>query len=1401
MRSNRSLPQRGVALIALFTLLTTSCGGKGGNTTSGSANQAGSASPLSDQAYVQLKDAPPGLDLRVSEGKAGPPAFDRRKLAPATKIPDGEVNAMLARAKPIQSDPSDQQSFALRPGSQPVPRTGQTVTGTFPPAPSTLLPPVANDAGKDLKVLRWMPEGKVPLAPELSVTFSQPMIAVTAQTDASATTPVKLDPTPKGSWRWIGTRTILFDPTVRFPQATTYHVEIPANTKSANGGVLKTAQKFTFETPAPTVVTSYPASRRPQHLDVPMFVMFDQKIDSTKVLASIKVTANGKPWAMRLMDTAEITKAAASKREDEKQLAAMVEHAQKNEQEGRWLAFRATQEFPTDASINIEIAAGTPSAEGPNTTKAPQTLGFHTYPPLKIVRAECGYNGNCPPGTAFVIQFNNPLDVDKFDEGWVSVSPEIPGMKIVQSGQNLIVQGATKARTAYKAVVSASVLDEFGQTLGKEPPRTWSVGDAHPTFFGPQGMVVVDPSANKPTLDFFSTNYEQLKVRLFRVTPDDLDAYNTYLRNRWNKDKPPVMPGRKVFDQLVKTTIGHNDLVETSVDLGPALTKGLGHAIAIVEPYPWTEKYDPPRFISWVQSTRLAVDASVDADNLIAFATELDTGKPASGVALELRPFGQKAASDDKGLASIPLGIGGVKGTHYLVARRGDDVAFVTDHTGYGNETWVKQARTTNLAWYVIDDRKLYKPGEEVTLKGWLRTIDYRKNGDVGGINDGVSTISYKVRDSRNNELAKGTMPVSAVGGFDTKFTLPKTPNLGSASIELEAQGKDPWSATGGTYRHMFQIEEFRRPEFEVSAKASQGPFLVGSSGDVTVSAKYYSGGPLPGAPVNWFVTANQTNFTPPNRDDYIFGSWQPWWGHRGMDYDGDEGLGYGRGGRGYKPPKTWNLAAKTDATGAQTLHLDFLSVNPAMPMSVTTSARVTDVNRQAWSASAALIVHPSSLYVGLKTKKPFVEKGTPFDIDVIGVDLDGKAVPGAKIEVKTVRLDWEYKKGKYVQKEVDPQTCAVIAAKDATACTFGTKEGGTYEVTAIAVDAKGRPNQTKLTFWVTGGKQPKARDVAQEVVQLIPDKKEYTAGNTAELLVQAPFYPAEGIVSWRRSGIVKTERISISGPTRVITVPISDAMVPNMFVQVDLVGMAARLDDKGDPDPRLPPRPAYAVGQINLPVPPKQRTLAVTVTPNAAKVAPGESARLAVTVKDAAGRPVPNADAAVIVVDEAVLALTGYQFPNPIDTFYGARGADARDHYLRGYVKLARPDPSVVTASTGSIGHGRYRNGDGDAAAAAPGGLMDGAEGGEDREGKLDSLDEAPMKQEVEKKNMRLEDKAKESKPDGNARQGQGAHEAIAIRSNFNPLAAFSPAVKTDAAGMATVDIKVPDNLTRYRI
>ncbi len=1403
-------------------LLATACGGD--------KKPAKKQPTISDAQKQAAKDTPEGLDLRLSDGKQGADAYDRSKIVAATKLGDADVQAILARATPLATDPADQQAFALRPASQPAPRTGDTIKDSFPPPASSLLPPTPNDAGKELTVLRWMPEGEVPLAPELSVTFSQPMVPVTSQDDAAAIKPVKLSPEPKGKWRWIGTKTILFDPgdpsksgplhsrpDVRFPQSTTYKVEIPAGTKGLSGGVLAKAHSFTFETPTLKMTTRYPNEGSPQQLDVPIFIEFDQRIDAQAVLAAIKVKVppqrapqnTNDPWSggggggsptvpvtLQMLGANEIEK--------DKRIKALVENAKRADHDGRWLAFRPVQTLPSDSQILVEIPAGTPSAEGPNKTKETQSFSFQTYPPLKLVEAECGYGSECRPGMPLRFTFNNPLDAEKFSEQLVAVSPAIDGMKVIQTHSTVQIVGPTKAQTTYKVTVASALADEFKQTLGKEETKSFTVGDASPTFYGPHGVVVLDPSAAGRTLDFFSTNYDSLKVQIYKVTPSDLVTYGKYVQNQWNIDNPPRPPGTRVFDELVKTKVAPNELVETSIDLTPALSKdGFGHAFVTVEPHPWPHQHRAPRMIAWVQATKLAVDAHVDNEDLLAFVTELDGGKVAPGVTLEMKPSGTTATTDAQGLAKIPLGAN-QRGAYYLLAKRGNDVAFVADDTYFDDYgSWYRQPRARQLSWYVADDRKLYKPGEEVSLKGWLRIVNFGKEGDIEGLRGAVTNVTYRVTDSRRNEIAKGTTQVSPVGGFDTTFKLPSTPNLGYASIQFTAQG----SMTSYHF-HSIQVEEFRRPEFEVSANASAGPFLVGAGGDVTVAAKYFAGGVLPGADVNWYVSTGPASFSPPNRDDYVFGNWQPWWGYHDYTYNDDQRVT----SQTNRAPTSYSHKGKTDALGEHVLHIDFLSVKPTTPMTVTANATVMDVNRQAWNASSSLVVHPSSLYVGIKTKRSFVEKGVPFDIDVIAVDLDGTSQPGAKVEITTTRQDWEFKNGQYKAKDVDPQTCNVTAKADAVPCSFATKQGGTYQILATVVDAKGRANTTKMTFWVAGGdNRPPAREVEQELVQLIPDRKEYAPGTVAELMVQSPFYPAEGLVTWRRSGIVKTERITLTGPTASLKVPITDAMTPNLYVQVDLVGMAIRANDKGEPDPKLPKRPAYAVGTINLPIPPKQRTLQVTAVPAAAKLGPGEATTVTIEVKDATGKPLADAEAAVIVVDESVLALTGYKHPDPIDAFYPQRGADATGYYERAYVKLAAPELTVLTAATaapgGGMGYGVGGGGRGDdfAADSAP-----------------PPMSAAPMASEEEsdkdaRGEMAMLKKSESTKSAAPARQQALARNAgvlgsttpgpseppppVAVRTNFNPLATFSPAVKTGADGKATVEVKVPDNLTRYRV
>jgi hypothetical protein len=69
------------------------------------------------------------------------------------------------------------------------------------------------------------------------------------------------------------------------------------------------------------------------------------------------------------------------------------------------------------------------------------------------------------------------------------------------------------------------------------------------------------------------------------------------------------------------------------------------------------------------------------------------------------------------------------------------------------------------------------------------------------------------------------------------------------------------------------------------------GPYFVGESATVAVEAKYYAGGPLPNAEVNWLVSSTPTNYNPPNWPDFTFGVWQPWWWFEPFPGDGEDAV------------------------------------------------------------------------------------------------------------------------------------------------------------------------------------------------------------------------------------------------------------------------------------------------------------------------------------------------------------------------------------------------------------------------------------------------------------------------------------------------------------------------------
>lgn len=1324
--------------------------------------------PAQNEDSQEDKEEAKGLQFRLREGAGKSSTGEVAPVSQAVKLSEADADAIFRRLPPIEAETSDNTDFSMRPNSLPPPKTGKIIPVKFPAEAQKDAPKIENS--NVLEIVRASPNSYVPFVTDLSVTFSQPMIAVSSQNKASETVPVKLSPEVKGKWRWLGTKTLIFDANERFPMATRFSATIPAGTKSATGGTLQKDFSWNFETPPPKVESFIPNNETVRR-DAVLLAKFNQKINAEAVLSKINLVANSQKIALRLATQAEI---AADKKLSET-IKALVPN--------QWIVFRAVDLLPIDSFVSVNFEAGTPSAEGVLTSVKVQNFGFKTFGAMKLTDSFCDYQyktRECKPYEDLRIEFSNPIEAESFDKSLIKIEPKIENAEIAFYGNGIEISGCCKdTRTTYKVTVSGALKDIYGQALGRDVSAEFKVGgrDAELNAERNGDFITLDPSA-KRVFSVYSTNYSNLKVKIYAVKPDDYEAFynyqqhgkdQTYRRSSglseeyYKQDEKNKFPtiGNLVYDKTIKIKSKRDVSEETKINLTPAMTNSFGHAILIVEPPVITQENEDERIVIWLQATNIGIDAFADYEKLTVYASDLKNGQPLKNV--NLRFFGgESGITSENGLASLasPKNNGN---KNWLIAQNGADSTILFANNYYNSENgWSPKEKTENLRWFVFDDRKMYRPGETVSVKGYLRRVAGGKLADVEALGDGANGLKYVLRDSLGNEILRGSAELNVFGAFDVQLKLPENINLGYQRLEFSTESK----LENKTFWHQFQVQEFRRPEFEVTAKnETAAPFYVGSSATVSVEAKYYSGGGLANAETNWKVTSTPTEYTPPNRDDFTFGKFVPWWT-------------YSYNSSNYAETTSENFKAVTDANGKHFLAMDFVSVRPARPFTINAEARVQDVNRQTFAGSTTLLVHPSELYVGIKTPKTFIKAGETFKIETITTDIDGKAVADAPVSIVAELKDWEQIKGEWEEITVETLNCQIKSANDAVSCDFKAKRGGLFTIKASVLDQKERRNESELNVWVAGGKTAPSREIEKETVELIPDKKEYAPNDTAEILVNAPFFPAEGVLTLRRNGIVKTERFTMNSSSTVLRIPLEERFLPNLYVQVDLFGATKRVVFETELDDKLPKRPAFASGALNLDISTDSRKLNVTAEPIEKTLEPGGATSINVAVTDNNGKPAANTEVAVVAVDESVLALTNYKISNPLDAFYRQIESGTNDYYSRENILLASPEDLGV--DLGNMGFGRgfgsgSGNGSGDGTGMG-GGFLN------------------VTKTVMYSPNIAVTKRKSIFKTTEDSNQ-------IKLRQNFDALAIFSPSVRTNQDGKAVVKINLPDNLTRYRI
>ncbi len=1344
-----------------------------------------------------------GLHYRLSSTDPAAPGGTDRPFVHARPLTGADADALLARLPLLPSLTGDVRDFAFRERTLPAPRPGLTIDQPFPPAGDG--PPPVEVSTLPLTVLRTAPVGKVPLASHLTVAFSHAMVALDRLDALNADGIVELEPAVAGRWRWVDTRTLAFEPEGgRFPAATQYRATVPFGVQAQVGAELRDVESWSFTTPPPTLLSSRPRGG-PTVRDPVMVVTFDQRVDPAAVIGKVALRGDGRVWPVRALTADEVR----AERQPGGALASVIGNA-----DGKWVAFRATQTLPGATTFRVVLPVGLPSAEGPLTTELDQEFSFTTYGPFEVTGVSCGHNWDCRPGSAFRIEFSNPIDPKSLTSDLLEVVPAVEEMVAWVSGSSLYLRGRTLADTEYAVTLSPGLRDIFGQVSDRIGHFKFPVGEAqrpYPWFSLPgQMFVVLDPYGDA-TFPVHAVNYERIDLELWDVQPEQWgDFINDH--DFWGevvKGGQPEPPGRRVWSKSFDLEDARDEWFSHRVDLTPALgAGGLGHALLVMrpmDPSPSNKHFRPRSQYRWIQRGGAAVDALADQTELVAWATSLSDGRPLAGASVRLMPDGATAVADDNGLARLPLPVGGGPGFRWLqvtprtepgAGREADagagagasDAEPVTTILPEGtypmyrqgrSSSWQKRMPARRALWHVFDDRGMYRPGERVHLAGWIRIWDGREGGDTEPFTPAGGEVSWIARDARNNEVAKGTASLSGRGGFDLAFDLPDNLNLGNARVELQLpSGTD--AASGTVFHHSLQVQEFRRPEYEVTVEAGEGPHLIGGAAEVSVEAAYYAGGPLPGADVAWTATASPGHYRPPGRDEFVFGEWTPWWGwHERVVYSGNS-----VGGQ--------TLAATTDASGRHDVRIDFDSAVPARPHQLRIEGAVTDVNRQRWADATELLVHASSTYVGLQAERTFVQQGELLRLSVIATDIDGAAEAGRTIALRAWRTRWVNEAGQWTEVEADLQEQTVTAGAEPVDIAFEGRNGGRWFVQAEVQDDAERTNRTRLMLWVAGGEsKPSSEGVEQQTVQLIPDRETYAPGDTAQILVQSPFADGFAVVRLQRSGTLSVQRLALDNGSATLTVPITEAHLPNLHVRVDVVGSEPRRDEAGTLLPDAPPKPAYATGALDLRVPPLTRALDVTVTPRDTELNPGASTSVDLVVNDASGEPLSEGEAVVVVVDEAVLALSGYQLLDPLLTFYPDRSPDSWEALLRRFVLLAKPglfDEDV---------DGQGGQGDDDGRVDE---MMENARsrsGGEPFAydmfgGDVAAEGSLAMKAPAMKQLQQL----------GYVEGASGGPAAPAVqpRTNFDALAVFATRVPV-ADGRAEVALELPDNLTRYRV
>ena len=1061
-------------------------------------------------------------------------------------------------------------------------------------------------------VTAFTPQGDVPQWVDFSWTFSEPIIDNAGIGTEVPQQAIRWTPAVDGKGRWVARDKIGFFLESPLAPSARYAVELSSRLSLSDSFVLTGQQRFEFatrrfEVTATTLHFQYNPDDK-QKAKAVGTINFNYPVNIADLKAHLSIQFNGDTEIPYTLLT-ETSTARTVKLETEE-----VERGR----EDRVLTLRIQKNFKcTGGKLGLAAASVTSvvlSGSG--------TLGV-TYSDVK----ESG-------GSPYLrLRFSTDVPAHVV-EPYLRIAPNPGSMQLIMRYGDIQIHGDFKRRTTYTLTIQEGLTAQDGSVLKKPYATRLTIPDVPPTIRllggqrGSAGFLAREGALN---LGVATINVNQLEVEIEKVFTNNL-IYLAQIESwsRWSSRYlgTPVHQGVFAVDARV------NEEVTTPLPLREVLTEDRGVFKIVVRDANdrWVRAHQ------WVLITDMGILAKRIGDALYVWVKSIETHDGVANARVTLISDNNQTLLTGKtnwaGFIKFTQVAQQTEGFVPLLitVAKGDDLGFVqldrhentTADFNVAGPPYLEQGYEA----FLWTSRGVYRPGETVELAGIVRGAQHVVPRPL------PARVEVLAPDGRI--LREARVQTSASGGCEVRIDIPAYAQTGGYLAKLRIAEKE-------VGRTRFQVEEFLPDRMKVTVTTDKPTYTLGDAVDVEVTAVNLFGPPAAERHVEATCELTAVPLTFADWEGFAFGQTL---GQARQDVFRVQRIALGE--------------AKTDEEGKARYPWTVPEVQrpPARLQGVLT-ATVREVGGRAVTASHRIDIHPYSHTVGLRhasLKREQVEA----EVEVIAVDATGKITADRALTLTLHKVLWNtlFRQSGGVDgtygyvseaETMEIEKRALTSTMEITRVTLTPPGAGDYRV-SVTDDVSGA--RTELAFSVDGEELAGARRAGG--LDMTLDKSAYRPGQTAKLQIQAPF-PGTLLLTVEREKLLSYRTITVKGTTATVNIPVSRRYAPNVYLSATLIR-----------DVRVPEgRTVRQYGIVPLRVDAEHNRLSITLdVPEEAR--PNREVEIPFEVEGARGQ---QFDVCIAAVDEGILALTGFQTPQPHDYFYRQRGLATRTFDVYGAI------------------------------------------------------------------------------------------------------------------------------------